>query len=191
MSWMTGLEIAATAFGLGSVYFTIRQNIWCWPTGLVMVALYALIFFEVQLYSDVGLQIVYVFVQIYGWHYWLGGGRAEPVKVRTYGVTHRAAWVAIALLGIVGLGTVMNTYTDADLAYWDAATTVLSLIATWLMARKALESWVFWIVVDVLAVGIYVVKSLYLTAGLYAVFLGMATWGFFAWRKSMLQMTKV
>ncbi|MFU8803201.1 MAG: nicotinamide riboside transporter PnuC [Bradymonadaceae bacterium] len=188
LQWMSPLEIAATIFGLASVWFTVRQNILCWPTGLVMVILYAFIFFDVRLYSDMGLQIVYVFVQIYGWHHWLKGGpRDKQLPVRMLRGTQRLTWLAVAVIGTFGLGLVMDTYTDAELAYWDAATTVLSLIATWFMARKILESWVFWIVVDVLAIGIYTVKSLYLTAGLYAVFLVLATIGFFAWRRSMLE----
>ena len=79
----------------------------------------------------------------------------------------------------------VDTYTDADLAYWDAATTVMSLVAQFLQARKILECWALWIVVDVLAVGIYAYKGLYITTILYTVFLGLATWGYLEWRRSL------
>lgn len=185
---MTAIEIIATVSGLVCVWLTVRQNIWCWPIGLVMVTLYIYIFQQARLYSDMGLQAIYVVLQIYGWYQWLHGGKDhQTLNVRRLRTVAGIKWVLLAGIGTVSLGYTMDRYTGADLPYWDAATTVLSLIAQYLMAKKFLESWLFWIVVDVLAVGIYAVKSLHLTAGLYAVFLGMATAGFFTWRASIKQ----
>lgn len=186
IAWLTDIEIWATVFGLACVALTVRQNIWCWPTGLVMVSLYIAIFWQARLYSDMGLQVVYVFMQLYGWWYWLNPGpeKAELPVTRLRPVEW-GVWFSVALVGTVGLGGLMATQTDADLPFWDATTTVLSLIAQWLMATKRLESWLFWIVVDVLAIGIYWVKDLHPTAVLYAVFLVLATIGFFAWRGSV------
>jgi len=95
-----------------------------------------------------------------------------------------AGWLLLGLAGTAVWGFLMNRYTDAAAPYPDAFTTVMSLIAQWLMARKKLESWGFWIAVDVVAIGVYFYKDLYMTAGLYAVFLVLATIGFFEWRKS-------
>lgn len=176
----------ASLSGLLCVWLTVRQNIWCWPVGLVMVLLYAWIFYHARLYSDMGLQIVYVGLQIYGWAHWLRGGPRDsglPVTRLTSG--RAVLWVSVGVVGTVLLGGSMARWTDASLPGWDAATTVLSLIAQYLLARKVLENWLFWIVVDVLAVGIYLVKELYVTAGLYAVFLGLATWGWLAWKQSL------
>jgi len=183
---MTWIEATAVVFGLICVWMTIRQNIWCWPTGLVQVALYILIFYQVKLYSDLLLHIIYVGLQVYGWHHWLHGGKNRTqLPVSTLGVRSRMAWPVATIVGTFGLGYLMSTFTDAAVPYGDAFTTVASLIAQWLMARKRLESWLFWISVDVVAVGIYWHKSLYLTSGLYAVFLVLATLGWFAWRKSL------
>ena len=185
---MTTVEIIAVAFGLACVWLTIRQNIWCWPTGLVMVLLYIAIFYQARLYSDMLLQVVYVFLQIYGWHYWLHGGRdvhAGAAVISRLSAPAVTAWMFVAVVSIAALGFTMDRYTDADLAYWDATTTVLSLIAQWLLGRKVLESWALWIAVDVLSIGIYSVKELYLSAGLYAVFLVLATLGFIAWSRAM------
>lgn len=185
-TYFTPIELAATLFGLASVILTVRQNIWCWPAGLVMVTLYLFIFYDARLYSDAGLQFIYIFVQFYGWYHWARGGpKNADLPVSKLAAPRLGSWVAVALVGTLGLGLVMSTYTDAELAYWDASTTIMSLIATWLMARKVLASWYFWIAVDVLAIGIYTVKELYLTAGLYAVFLGLAITGYFAWRRSL------
>lgn len=182
---MSGIEIIATALGLACVWFTVRQNIWCWPTGLGMVALYIVIFWQAKLYSDMGLQVVYVFMQLYGWWYWLGGGnRADQRPVSRLGTARLGLWVGAGVLGTLALGSAMIRYTDAALPYWDATTTMLSLIAQWLLGRKVLESWLFWIVVDVLSIGIYLSKGLYLTAGLYTVFLGLAAQGYVAWLRS-------
>ena len=183
---MTPIEITAVASGLLCVWLTTRQNIWCWPVGLVMVALYIVIFWQAKLYSDMGLQVVYVGLQVFGWHQWLRGGpRQSRLEVRRVSAVPAFAWAIGATACIVALGYVMHTKTDAALPYWDAVTTVLSLVAQVWMARKVLESWAIWIVVDVLSIGIYAVKGLHLTAGLYAVFLVLAVMGFVAWKRSM------
>jgi nicotinamide mononucleotide transporter len=188
---MSTIELVATVFGLASVLLTIRQNIWCWPTGLIMVFLYIFIFYEAKLYSDMGLQVIYVVLQIYGWYHWLHGGRDKTeLKVMRIGRRGAVAWALVAVAGTAGLGYTMRTFTNASLPYWDAAATVMSLIAQWLMVRKALESWAIWIAVDVLSIGIYLAKALYPTTVLYVAFLVLATMGLFAWRKSWKQAQK-
>lgn len=183
---MTSIEATAVVFGLACVWLTIRQNIWCWPTGLVQVTLYIAVFYQVKLYSDLILHVIYVVMQIYGWYHWLHGGKSQgALLVSTLNLRGRLAWPTVAVLGTIGWGYVMATFTDASVPYGDAFTTVASLIAQWLMARKRLESWYFWIAVDVVAIGIYWSKDLALTSGLYAVFLILATMGLFAWRKSL------
>ena len=180
------LELTAAALGLACVWLTVRQNIWCWPTGLAMVILYIAIFYEVKLYSDMLLQVVYVFLQLYGWHAWLyGGPNRETLPVSRMPAWHSAVWLAACVAGTSLLGTLMHRHTDASFPYIDAFTTVASLIAQWLMARKVLESWLVWIVVDVVSIGLYLAKDLYPTAGLYTVFLFLATLGYFAWRRTL------
>lgn len=185
---MSTIEIIATVSGLACVILTIRQNIWCWPTGLLMVSLYIVIFYQAKLYSDMGLQVIYVGLQIFGWHQWLHGGtNKKQLLIRTIGPLNLGAWLLGSGLCIALLGWAMDTKTDASLPFWDAATTVLSLAAQYLMARKVLESWLLWITVDIMAIGIYATKDLHLTAGLYAVFLVLATIGLFAWKKDFTQ----
>jgi len=180
------IEFAGVLTGFVCVWLVIRQNIWCWPVGIVNVALFLVMFYHARLYADMGLQAVYIVLQIYGWYEWLHGGpRKSPLAVS------RIARRPAVLLGGVGvaataaMGWGLSTYTDADLPYWDSLTTVLSLIAQYLLARKILENWLVWIGADVLFVGVYTVKQLYMTAVLYGVFLVMATLGFFRWRRDM------
>jgi nicotinamide mononucleotide transporter len=181
---VTWIEAVASVCGLLCVWLTVRQNIWCWPVGLVMVTLYAWIFYQARLYSDVLLQLIYIVLQFYGWAQWLRGGpRESPLPVTRLTGSSLAIWLAVGGVGTALLGGLMARLTNAALPYWDAAITVLSLIAQYLLARKVLENWLFWITVDVLAIGVYAVKELYLTAVLYAVFLVLATWGWIAWRQ--------
>lgn len=185
---MSAIEIIAVVFGLFCVGLTVRQNIWCWPTGLVQVALYIVIFYQAKLYSDVILHVIYVFLQFYGWYHWMYGNRdKQQIPVTVLSSRQRLTWIGVAGTGTLAWGAFMASYTDASLPYGDAFTTVTSLVAQWLMARKKLESWLFWIAVDVIAVGIYWIKELQLTSGLYAVFLVLATLGFFAWQKSFAE----
>lgn len=180
---MTWIEIVATIFGLLCVWLTVRRNIWCWPTGLVMVLLYAVIFWNAKLYSDMLLQFVYVAMQVYGWRAWLKGGPDDtPLLVSRLPASQRARWLAVGVVGAGALGGSMHAFTDASFPYLDAVATVGSLIAQWLMGRKVLESWLFWIFVDVVYIGLFLAKELYPTAILYAIFLVMATLGWFEWR---------
>ena len=182
---MTPIEIVAVIFGFLCVYFTIKENIWCWPTGLVQVFLYIFIFYKAKLYSDTILHVIYVFMQFYGWYYWLHGGKEHKEALVT---KLTQAWIvatlAIASFGTIGWGYFMASKTDAAMPYGDAFTTVASLVAQWLMSRKKLESWYYWIAVDIIAIGIYYAKGLYLTSGLYVCFLFMATAGLIRWKKS-------
>lgn len=182
---MSPIEIAATIFGLVSVYLTVKENIWCWPTGIIMVILYVFVFYDAKLYSDVMLQVIYVFMQAYGWYFWVyGGKKEEKVHVIILKLYERISWFIVAILGAAAWGYVMHRYTDASLPYTDSLIVVMSLIAQWFLAKKVLESWVLWIAVDVLALYVYSVKGLYLTTGLYAVFLLLAIKGLIEWRKS-------
>jgi nicotinamide mononucleotide transporter len=188
---MSGLEIGAVVFGLLSVLFTVWQSIWCWPTGLVSVVLYIVVFKEARLYSDMVLQAIYVPMQVYGWYFWLRAGPGErDVPVRR--ITPRAAlgWVVVAAVGTGVDGWVMHRYIGAALPWWDAAIVVMSLVAQYLLARKVLENWLIWIAVDILALGVYSARHLYLTTGLYAVFLVLATLGLVQWIRSYRSQTR-
>ncbi len=181
---MSGLEIAATIFGLINVYLIVRRNIWNFPFGLVMVVLYAKIFYDYKLYSDSLLQLYYIVVQLYGWWYWLRGRRPDGlIDVETLDRRGRLIAGAVIVAGAAALGWGMSN-TDASVPYWDATTTVMSLVAMVLLSRRKLENWVLWIAVDVLSIGIYSYKELYLTAGLYAVFLCLASWGLVEWLRA-------
>ncbi|HVD92427.1 MAG TPA: nicotinamide riboside transporter PnuC [Vicinamibacterales bacterium] len=181
------LEKIAVAAGLANVYLTVRQNIWCWPVGVVMVSLYIYIFFQAKLYSDAGLNVFFLVMQFYGWYEWTRGPVEHARSLRPVTrLSRRGGIVTIAgvLAGTVVLGTGMHQHTDAALPYPDAFTTMLSVFAQFLMTRKILENWTLWMIADVIYIGVYLIKSLYWTAGLYVVFLVLCVQGYREWKAS-------
>ena len=180
------LESAAVLFGIVSVYLSVRENIWSWPTAIVNVTLYIFVFHRARLYADMALQVVYIGISVYGWYEWLHGGRGKSRLAVSRGTPRLA--VVLSGIGIVAaatLGILLARYTNASLPYLDATTTTTSLIAQWMMARKILENWLVWVTVDVVYIGMFVYKSLILTAGLYAVFLVLSLMGYLQWKRSL------
>lgn len=184
---MSSWEIIGSILGLIGVTLMIRQNVWGWPVGLVQVAVYAWVFYAAKLYSDALLQFFFFGIQAYGWwHWWRGADAAHStLPVTRLGGRAIAAWIAAGTAGTVAWGEFMQRTTDAALPHWDAFILVFSLIAQWLQARKRLENWIGWMIVNVVAIGVFWVKELWLTAALYVVFLGMAVVGFVAWRRAL------
>ncbi len=179
------IEIIAALCGLANVGLLIRRSIWNYPFGIVMVSLYAFVFYEAKLYSDTLLQGYFLIMQLIGLWWWLekrdDDGLVVVARIRP---SEAFVWIGIAIISVTMLGTAMSRYTDADLPYWDATTTVLSIIAQFFLARRLLENWIIWIVVDILAIGIYLKKGLEPTAALYTVFLVMACIGLYQWYQS-------
>ncbi len=183
---MNYYEVLAATFGIISVYLSVRQSIWTWPTGIINVALYIIVFFQAKLYADMGLQMVYVVLSFYGWYQWLYGGRdrTELPVARMSGRLSLGLSILCLILSAF-LGTVLSRQTDASLPMLDSTTTVVSLIAQWMMTKKFLESWIVWVGVDVVYVGMFIYKSLYVTTGLYLIFLVLAVKGYIEWKKSL------
>ena len=180
---MSGLELFAAALGVIAVWLTVKQNPWCWPIGLVMVVLYSWIFFEVKLYSDMLLQVVYAALQLYGWWQWTrGGDTTRGREVSRLDTRTVVLSLAIGAVGSLLLGAAMAHWTDAAQPWLDAALTGFSLVAQVWMAQKRVQCWPLWIALDVIFVGLFVYKGLYLTATLYGLFAVIAVQGWREWR---------
>ena len=185
---MSTLEILAALVGAISVYLSVRQNIWSWPTAIVNVVIYAVVFYEAKLYADMGLQVVYAVLSVYGWYEWLYGGQDRTeLRVTRTAPSLRGMLTLIALTGAVGLGALLRSTTDAALPFLDSFLSSTSLVAQWMMTKKKLESWLVWILVDVMYVGMFIFKHLYVTAALYAVFLALAMRGYIDWKRSITE----
>ncbi|MBB4864120.1 nicotinamide mononucleotide transporter [Pseudomonas nitritireducens] len=183
---MSALEIIAVIVNVLGVWLTARRIRWCWPVNVVAVLLYAWIFFSVKLYSDMLLQLVFVVLQFYGWWQW-SQGSSDHGRVRVQRLPFATA-VTSCLAGAFGalaLGWAMHTHTDAALPWLDAALTAFSLVASFWAARRYVASWWLWIILDVVYTGLFLYKSLYLTAALYAGFIVLAIYGLLAWRREL------
>lgn len=184
----TPLEWIGFVLSLVTVLLNIRQLHWAWLFSIVASATYALVFYESKLYGDMGLQLVFIVVSVWGWMQWLNAnaaiaaGDGLPVtrlSARGWGWS-AAGWLA----GFFLLSWFLKTFTDTDVPHADGLLTAGSLLGQLLLSRKKLENWHVWIVVDLLYVGLYLYKNLTLTAILYAVFVVMAVVGLLAWKKA-------
>lgn len=183
---MTLLETVAVVLTLVAVFLTTRQIVWCWPLGMISVVLYGAVFYEAKLYADMGLQAIYFGLSVYGWWAWTRGSESsEALEVSVLSTRSRLGIAAGAGLGGALLGLGLDRFTDASLPLADSSLTSFSIAAQWLQARKHLEAWWIWMAVDVLYVILFIYKELYLTAGLYAVFVYLATLGLMQWRGTM------
>jgi nicotinamide mononucleotide transporter len=179
------LEWIAAVAGAVSVYLSARENIWSWPTAIVNVGLYILVFRRTGLYSDMGLQVVYLVLSIYGWYEWLYGGKnRSELKVSRATAREWTIVLPIAIVFWLALARYTSTISGVALPYLDSGLTTISLVAQWMMTRKILENWVLWIVADIAYVPMYVYKQLPVTGALYALFLVLAVIGLRSWRRS-------
>ena len=187
MDW---LEFGGLTSGLLCVWLLIRQNVWTFPIGLVYSVVSVAVFIEARLYADVLLSGYYVLMNAYGWYYWLRGGvrsSADELLVSRVPVRVAGLLAVATAVAVVAMGWFFDTRTNADFPYWDSVTTCMSFAAMWMTARKYIENWIVWLLVDVIATAIYYVKGIDFYAILYGVYLGMAILGWRAWQLTMIR----
>ena len=183
---MSTIEIAAALFGVVAVYLSVRQNVWNWPVGIVNVALYVVVFYRARLYADMGLQVIYIVLALYGWYQWLYGGPGRTtLPVARASPRQLFFATAVGTAGAWAIGALLARYTNASLPHLDAALTSASLVAQWMATRKLLENWLLWIAADVVYIGMFIYKRLYPTAALYFVFTALAIWGYEQWKRTL------
>ncbi|HEU4522865.1 MAG TPA: nicotinamide riboside transporter PnuC [Thermoanaerobaculia bacterium] len=183
---MTAIEIAGAAITVLSIWLAARQNVWYYPTGLVSVVMYAWIYLQARLYAEAGLQVVWFALMIYGWYQWLyGGAHQSELHVSR---TPRGAWPAVVSAGLMLsllVAYLQYRYTDNPAPLVDSTIAAFSIVAQAMTAKKWLESWLFWIVINVVAVALYLERGLYPTAVLYAMLFVLGIKGFIEWRRSL------
>lgn len=181
---MTELEIIATITGIASVSLQAKEKIIAWPFAIISVSILAYIFFFEKLYSDLGLHVIYIILNIYGWIVWSQKKDTQTVSP-TKLLSNRGVMYSVitTVLGCGILGYLMSTYTDADLPFFDAFTTSGSLVAQYLLAKKYLQNWWLWIIVDLVAIPLYIYKGLWIITGLFVVYLLICIWGYISWNR--------
>lgn len=183
------IEIIAMLLGLASIVLQIRQSLWLWPVNIVMTSLYIIVFLNAKFYADMSLQVYYVIMSIYGWIYWFTGRKKLRNKKKLpIKPTGKRLWPTLAIISVLlfaGISYILVHYTDSSVPYGDAFTTALSFVATWMLARKLIEHWIIWIVVDAVSVGLYIYKGLYPTMVLFIVLTILAFKGYKEWKSEM------
>jgi nicotinamide mononucleotide transporter len=180
------IELLGAILGIVYVFFSIRQNILTWPIGLLTSILYVWVFFISKLYADMGLQLYYVFISVYGWYEWLHGNKSnkeESLKISRLTLRLGYQLLFFSILTFLLIWFILANYTDSPVPVADALATALSLIATWMLARKILEHWLMWIFIDTFSIGLFLYKSLFPTVFLFIVYTIMAVVGFFEWKR--------
>ncbi len=184
------LEGIAVLAGILCVWFNVRQNIWTWPVAIISSLLFAVVFFEDRLYTTMLLQGLFIGISIYGWRTWLTGGpEGGTLLVTRLRPVVGLILLVLTLTGTAGFALMLNYLIGSSYPLTEGLTTTLSVIASWMAARKILESWLVWIVTDAIYVGLFIATELYLTLLLYVLYLGLATTGYIAWRTSYLSKT--
>jgi len=191
IKWLSGnyIELLGAILGIVYVFFSIRQSILTWPVGLLTSALYVSVFFSTNLYAAMGLQMYYVGISIYGWYEWLRGNSAnksEPLKVSRLNFRLGILLASVSFLLFFLMWFILDNYTDSTVPVADSLATSLSIVATWMLARKILEHWLVWIFVDAFSIGLFLFKELYPTVILFAVYTIMAVVGYIEWKKEVI-----
>lgn len=182
MPWTEALGFIT---GAVCVVLVVRRNVWNFPVGIANNVVFIVLFLGAGLYADAGLQVVYIGLGVTGWIWWLRG-RNDAGELIVRRATWRARVVTVfAVLALtIALRWALTEFTSSTVAVWDALTTALSLVAQWMLNARFLENWLVWIAADVLYVGLYVAKDLWLTAALYAIFVGLCATGLRSWRRA-------
>jgi len=184
---LSAFELVAAVVTAASIYLATRENIWYYPTGLVALVMYTWVYFDAKLYAESVLQVVCFGLMVYGWYEWLHGGahKSELPVSRT----PRWAWIAGIACGVIGSAIVVAfqlRFTDNPNPYVDSSLFVWSLVAQWMTARKWIENWVLWVIINTISVPLYIVRDLLPTAALYVALWILAILGYVQWRKALV-----
>ncbi len=178
------LEAIAVVFGIASVWFAKKENILVFPTGIVSVLIYIYICFFAKLYADMGINFVYFVMSVYGWVMWSRKNDNRPVMPIRWCTRKEHLLSGIMLIAFFGLlSYFLSTYTDSNVPIIDSATTSIFIVGMWLMARKKIENWIYWIIGDVISIPLYFYKDLAFTSIQFMVFLVLAIMGYMEWKK--------
>ena len=187
---MDTIEIIGACIGLLYLYLEYKANVWLWPVGIVMSLFYVVIFFHGKFYADAAVYLYYIGANVYGLAAWLRSSRRQQDSSASFPIIHTPkkqilplALVSVAMWLVIFL--ILKNFTDSPIPWGDAFTTSLSIVAMWMLAKKQLEQWLLWVVVNAVSLCLYVWKGLYPTAVLFAFYTAVAVMGYFKWKKEM------
>jgi nicotinamide mononucleotide transporter len=178
------LEVIAVFFGLLSVWYSRKVNLLVYPTGIINVLIYVYICFYAGLYADMGINLIYFVMSVYGWYNWTRKkDEVTAVKITWLSIKGNFLAALLAAVAFIFISYILVNYTDSTVPYIDSFTTAIFIVGMWLMARKNVENWLYWIVGDIICIPMFFYKGLVFTSFQYLVFLILAVMGFVSWRK--------
>jgi nicotinamide mononucleotide transporter len=190
-------ELIAVFTALLYVVLAAKENIWCWPAALISTMIYTVIFYDVFLWMDSLLQVYYLAMAVYGWFCWRKVStsrdtkKGTQLKIQSWSLILHVK-VVIILTGIsFSVGWLMDSYTPTDFPYIDSATTVFAVFATYLVTKKVLENWLYWIVIDAVSIYLYIEKGLLPTAVLFGLYVVLASYGYIKWQGKLNNKTQL
>ena len=175
-------EIFAVLFSILYVLLAARENLWCWPAAAISVSLYIYICYNAQLYPETGLQIFYLLMAVYGYLSW---NKEDNVIIKEWSTRKHLTIICYGAILTFLMGFYFTEYTDAKHPIIDSLTTTFSIIATYMTVKKILGSWLYWIVIDIVAIYLYYSRDLQLTSVLFFIYAMLAIYGYFSWNKKM------
>ena len=182
------LEFVGLIIGLLYLYLEYKANIWLWPVGVIMPLVYIVIFYQSKFYADMGIYIYYFFVSIYGWYIWSKSlKQTDEIMISHLPRRYLVKLATIFLITFAVIAYVLIRFTDSPVPYGDSFTTSLSILAMWMLAHKYIEQWLLWIVVNIVSTGLYFWKGLDTTAVLFIVYSIIPVFGYFKWKKMMVE----
>lgn len=183
---LSAWEVIAVVLALAYLVLAIRQNIACWFAAILSTGIYIVLMYQAGLYMESALQVFYVAMAVYGWHSWQQGeGPENSLPVHSWPLNrHLLPLVLIALLTLAS-GLALSHYSDAAMPYLDSFTTWGAIVTTWMVARKIIQNWHYWFIIDSVSVYLYLSRGLWLTALLFVLYLVLIVVGYRQWRKSM------
>jgi len=178
-------EWCAVILALTYLILAIKENIWCWPAAFFSTAIYAGLFFDVNLFMESFLNAYYLVMAIYGWTQWnrtKNGHQDDSLSMVSWPIKTHLILILFLSLGVLLIGLLLSTYTTQDFAYLDSFTTIFALVATFMVTKKVLENWLYWIVIDLVSVYLFYSKGLMLTSVLFSVYIILAILGWYQWK---------
>lgn len=185
------LEIIGVVTAIVYVILAAKGNKWCFLFGFISSVIYVYLSYTLKFYFDFGINVYYVFMSFYGWYMWSNERKEKVITIQQLSIKKLLIVCSLGLIITVSLASLATRFSDADLPYLDAFTTVFSIIATYYVVKKHIENWLIWVVVDLVACYMYYYKELHLTSCLFFVYTVIALFGYFKWKKLLAKQLKL
>ena len=187
---MSAWEYVAVLLGLSYVILVMKESLWCWPAAFISTLIYTILFWQGALLMESFLSFYYLLMAIYGWYCWRNGPNKaidayEALPIQSWTWQRHSQMISITLVLSMITGFIMDNFTNADFAYLDSLTSCFSVLSTYLVARKVLENWLYWVVIDLVSIYLYINKGFYPTTILFVFYTVMSIWGYLHWRQSL------